>query len=286
MEGGALIDFGREAGTSGYDEGRHNYGIGVNSSDNTVNLPERAISLFETVIHPDRSVKVSYNLRGILGTLPVMEYTGASAQVNSLYHNYMEKTQGIYTDNMYIGDKNQYLAFYTDNNGDKHLKISAKDMVFGYDEDTGEEITWEQKIEEATQGADAIQVILTSTIGEQIVNGTGQGAVYARVFIGDTEDDLLKTIVFNTTAPTVGNYYYHLDSTNKTCILKKKVNGVWVNAPSEDQPKYTYTWTFRNEQGQSIKYNNQDSISGKAIYIDGDIVNNKIVLICDVSDNN
>ena len=284
LEGGALIDFGREAGTSGYDEGRHNYGIGVNSSDNTVNLPERAISLFETVIHPNEKIKVSYDYRGILGTLPVMEYTGANPKVNPLYHNYMEKTQGIYTDNMYIGDKNQYLAFYTDNNGDKHLKISARDMVFGYDEETGEEITWEQKIDEATQGADAAQVVLTSTIGEQLVDGVGQGAVYARLYIGKHEDDLLKTFVFTTTPPDSGSYYYHLNSTNKTCILKKKVNGTWVNAPSEDQPKYNYVWTFRDESGQPTTYNGYSSITGKAIYMDGDIVNNKIVLQCDVSD--
>ena len=284
LEGGALIDFGRETGTSGYDEGRHNYGVGINSSDNTVNLPERAISLFETVIHPDEKVKVSYDYRGILGTLPVMEYTGANPKVNPLYHNYMEKTQGIYTDNMYIGDKNQYLAFYTDNNGDKHLKISARDMVFGYDEETGEEITWEQKIDEATQGSDAAQVVLTSTIGEQLVDGVGQGAVYARLYIGKQEDDLLKTFVFTTTPPDSGSYYYHLNATNKTCTLKKKVNGTWVDAPSEDQPKYNYVWTFRDESGQPTTYNGHSSITGKAIYMDGDIVNNKIVLQCDVSD--
>ena len=284
LEGGALIDFGRETGTSGYDEGRHNYGVGINSSDNTVNLPERAISLFETVIHPDEKVKVSYDYRGILGTLPVMEYTGANPKVNPLYHNYMEKTQGIYTDNMYIGDKNQYLAFYTDNNGDKHLKISARDMVFGYDEETGEEITWEQKIDEATQGSDAAQVVLTSTIGEQLVDGVGQGAVYARLYIGKQEDDPLKTFVFTTTPPDSGSYYYHLNATNKTCTLKKKVNGIWVDAPSGDQPKYNYVWTFRDESGQPITYNGYSSITGKAIYMDGDIVNNKIVLQCDVSD--
>ena len=46
LEGGALIDLGNENKTS-------NYGIGVNSSDNTVNLPAKAISLFETVINND-----------------------------------------------------------------------------------------------------------------------------------------------------------------------------------------------------------------------------------------
>ena len=35
----------------------------------------------------------------------------------------MKNTQGIYTDNMYIGDKDQYIAFYTDALGNKHLDI-------------------------------------------------------------------------------------------------------------------------------------------------------------------
>ena len=61
--GGSLIDMGNQAGTS-------NYGIGINSSDGFINLPPRAISLFETVIHPNQDPKVSYRYRGILGTLP------------------------------------------------------------------------------------------------------------------------------------------------------------------------------------------------------------------------
>ena len=280
LEGGALVDMGNKANGDG-KVGTSNYGIGVNSSDNTVNLPRRAISLFETVIDETKNPKVTYNYRGILGTLPTLPATEVS---DTIYNNQMAGTQGIYTDNMYIGDKNQYLAFYTDNNGNKHLKISAKEMVFGYDEDTGEEITWEDKINDATQGSDAAQVVLTSTIGDQLVDGVGQGAVYARLYMGKKEEDSLKTFVFTATPPDSGSYYYHLDAINKTCTLKKKVNGVWIDAPSEDQPKYNYVWTFRDESGQPIQYNGHDSITGKAIYIDGDIVNNKIVLQCDVND--
>ena len=119
LEGGALVDMGREDGSS-------NYGIGVNSSDNTVNLPRRAISLFETVIDPSKSPKVSYKYKGILGTLPALQYTGIDAQVSPLYHYYLEGTQGIYTDNMYLGDNKQYIAFYKDGNGDTQLRLVAK----------------------------------------------------------------------------------------------------------------------------------------------------------------
>ena len=154
--GGALVDMGNSNGTS-------NYGIGINSSDNTVNLPARAISLFETIVDDTKELKVAYNYRGILGTLPIM-----SSGVKSSIYNYMQGTQGIYTDNMYIGDENQYIAFYTDNNNDKHLKISARDLVFEYDPETGEETTWEDKIEEAAAGAGGMTLVLSSTIGEQL----------------------------------------------------------------------------------------------------------------------
>ena len=147
--GGALIDMGREDGTS-------NYGVGVNSSDNTVNLPARAISLFETVVDKNQSIKVSYNYRGILGTLPNLN----ADKVSSYYSSYLAGTQGIYTDNMYIGDKDQYIAFYTDS-GDidsttqkpkKKLRIKAKEIIYGISD--GQEITWEDKIDsiETTPG--------------------------------------------------------------------------------------------------------------------------------------
>ena len=159
--GGSLIDMGNQAGTS-------NYGIGINSSDGFINLPPRAISLFETVIHPNQDPKVSYKYRGILGTLPDERVNNLN--VRSSIYPYMRNTQGIYTDNMYIGDGNQYIAFYEDNEGDKHLKISAKELVFEYDPNTGEEITWEDKINDVSQGADAIQVDIDSTAGILFVN--------------------------------------------------------------------------------------------------------------------
>ena len=281
LEGGALIDMGRAATDDDYDSGVHNYGIGVNSSDNTVNLPARAITLFETRVNPNESIKVTYDYKGVLGTLPIL----SSEKVkDSLYNTYMAGTQGIYTDNMYIGDNKQYIAFYKDNLGYKHLKINAKEMIYGYDEDTGEEITWQQKIDE-NKGADATQLVITSTIGEYIINSVGQGAIHARIFVGGQEDDPIKTTIFSTTPPPGGDYYYHLDSTNKTCVLKKKVNDSWINAPSSDLPKYTYTWTFRDKNGQPTTYNGRSSVTGKAIYIDGDMIDNKIIVECNVTDS-
>ena len=278
LEGAALMSFGRD--TVDEHGSLNNYGIAINSSDDFLALPPRAISLFETTIHPERSIKVSYNFRGILGTLPPMK----EGVKQSVYRN-MENTQGIYTDNMYIGDENQYLAFYEDEQGDKHLKISAREMIFSYDPETGEETTWEEKIDEATQGTDATVVTLTSTIGDVITDDVEQGAIYATVFTGGKEVDPLKTTVFDVEPPTTGNYYYHLDPTSKTCVLKKKIDNQWVTAPSEDDPIYTYTWTFRDKNGQPWNYNGVSSVSGKAIYFNANMVDDKIVVLCDVSDN-
>ena len=129
LAGGSLLDFGSHAQKDGEDApGEHNYGIGINSSDNYVSLPPRAISLFETTIHPEETTKVTYNMRGILGTLPA-ESTMTGKVDSTIYRN-MAGTQGIYTDNMYIGDLNQYLTFYTDKQGNKQLKIRANQIMF------------------------------------------------------------------------------------------------------------------------------------------------------------
>lgn len=99
--GGALVDMGNTNKTS-------NYGIGINSSDNNVALPARAISLFETEIYPDEDIKVGYKFRGILGTLPNL----GSDYMSPAMSRFMAGTQGIYTNNMYIGDNKKYVAFY------------------------------------------------------------------------------------------------------------------------------------------------------------------------------
>ena len=280
LEGAALMSFGRD--TVDEHGSLNNYGIAINSSDDFLALPPRAISLFETTIHPEKSIKVSYNFRGILGTLPKLPKGSVK---ENIYNQLMAGQQGIYTDNMYIGDENQYLAFYEDGEGNKHLKISAKEMIFEYDPETGKETTWQDKIDEATQGADATAVTLTSTIGDVITDDVEQGAIYATVFTGGEEVDPLKTTVFDVEPPATGNYYYHLDPTSKTCVLKKKVGNQWVTAPSEDDPIYTYTWTFRDKNGQPWNYNGVSSVSGKAIYFNANMVDDKIVVLCDVSDN-
>ena len=190
LVGGSVIDMGRYATKTVEQDGEtylipipgdNNYGIGINSSDGFINLPPRAISLFETVIHPYQTPKVSYRFRGILGTLP--QASQANIQVNSSIYPYMENTQGIYTDNMYIGDQKQYVAFYEDEQGQKHLKISAKEIVYDFSEDTGQEITWEDHIEEQIP----IRVEIDSSAGNLFVRQDIQSTLTCHVFKGQEE---------------------------------------------------------------------------------------------------
>ena len=172
--GGALIDMGDKANGDG-KVGSSNYGIGVNSSDNTVNLPRRAISLFETVVDETKEPKVSYKYRGILGTLPILQYTGANPQVSEYYHNYLEGTQGIYTDNMYLGDHDQYITFYEDNNGKKQLRIKANQIMFEIADPEPGQDPWQDISEfdpEGTPGPagqDAIRVAIESNVGNEFI---------------------------------------------------------------------------------------------------------------------
>ena len=124
-----------------YEGGVHNYGIGINSSDNTVNLPARAISLFETAINEQSEPKVTYKYKAILGTLPTLSVYDVD---RSIYTQYMEGSQGVYTNNLYIGDADQYIAFYEDSSSNKHLKIKAQDIV--YEVSGGREVTYADKI--------------------------------------------------------------------------------------------------------------------------------------------
>ena len=166
LVGGALVDMGNAA--NGYGQtGTNNYGIGINSSDNTVNLPARAISLFETIIDKNATTKVSYDYKGILGTLPQLPVTDVEDRI---YNRYMAGTQGIYTDNMYLGDNGQYIAFYTDNNDNKQLTIKAHQIMFEVTDEEGHGTGEYKNVTEAKDGENAIDVRIDSNLGNFILS--------------------------------------------------------------------------------------------------------------------
>ena len=129
---------------------------------------------------------------------------------------------------------------------------------------------------------DPIQATAFCSLGEQIVNGQGVGAFY--VIVTDTgtgqELDALKSDRFLTAAPSnpaTGDFYYHLNSTQKTVVLKKYTGSAWADAGSTDLPKGTYTWTFRDSSGNATTFNGASSASGKVIYVDGTLITKKII---------
>lgn len=158
--GAGLISLGNTS-TASTTTTTDNYGIGINSSDSAVTLPPRAISLFESAVNPSGNPKVTYNYRGVLGTLP-----SGLVGSGSIYDSYLKGTQGIFTDNMYIGDADKYVAFYTDN-GTKKLRISGADVVFAAnsDENIGHFIYNASTIGSTNPGANVVETIAAAPSG-------------------------------------------------------------------------------------------------------------------------
>ena len=228
--GGSLVDMGnQEEDPVTHKIGTNNYGIGVNSSDNTVNLPPRAISLFETTIDNTHDFKVSYEYQAILGTLPFNNSLG------SLYSNYLQNTQGIYTNNMYIGDNNAYLAFYTDtdDNDQKKLRISGADIIFTYTVD-GEEKTGDINSvigDIEVEGGEGITIIIASSAGTIFNSETIQTTLTATVYQNGSEVSDISTLGYlnwyiespnliyigtNDTTVDISKTYYEYNSIDKT----------------------------------------------------------------------
>ena len=197
LVGGALISFANYPTHSNTLPAlKANYGIGINSSDSAVNLPDRAISLFETEIYPDEEIKVGYNFRGILGKLPALPATS----VNTNIYDNMKGTQGIYTDNMYLGDLQQYLAFYTDKDtGEKKLKISAAEISFEIPDEHGQGSGHYQNVADieaegvpGPPGEDARTIRIESNIGNNFVFGNRTAILTCYVYKGT--EDITSTI--------------------------------------------------------------------------------------------
>ena len=125
---------------------------------------------------------------------------------------------------------------------------------------------------------DPIQITVFSSIGEQIINGQGTGALYVKVARNDEEVDPIKSERFLTAAPataTEGDYYYHVTPSTKTVVLKKYNGSSWINAPSSDLPTGTYNWTYRDRDGNIVTPTGL-ATTGKVVYIDASLVSKKI----------
>lgn len=135
---------------------------------------------------------------------------------------------------------------------------------------------------EVTDRTDPITCAAYSTIGDQIVNGVGIGCIYARVEQNGVEVDLLKSDVFEKTAPTgaaKGDYFYKIDEATKSVTLMKYNGVTWEAATGDDLPTCEYRWYRRDSLGKP-KDSAKPYSTNKVIYVDKDIVDGKTTFGC------
>lgn len=136
---------------------------------------------------------------------------------------------------------------------------------------------------------DPIQVSVHSTIGTQIKNGQGFGAMYVRVTRDGQEIDgiPLNIEAVTATSDADSNATYCIVCTKPTsttstddtvaargnAVLYKKTGSSWAPATIT----CTYTWTYRGPDDNVLDSSKRKpATTGKCIYIDGSLINSKI----------
>lgn len=134
--------------------------------------------------------------------------------------------------------------------------------------------------------SDPIQVSVHSTVGTQIVNGQGAGALYARVTRnGDEIDYVPMDIKAGSTLPanpSNGDYYVLLagSGTSGTATLKEYNGSSWQTVTQT----CTYTWSYRDKDNNPVT-TGIPATSGQFVYIDKTLINKKITADVEVTVN-
>jgi hypothetical protein len=147
---------------------------------------------------------------------------------------------------------------------------------------------------------DPLQITVHSTIGTQIKNGQGFGALFVKV---RQDNDIIDEIpldieaVTNTSDVSAGATYCILcvkptDTTGKantvactgSATLYKKTGNSWGVAPARE---CTYTWTYHDVDGEPIAtgVTRHPALSGQCVYIDASLINSKITADVTVTKN-
>lgn len=147
---------------------------------------------------------------------------------------------------------------------------------------------------------DPLQITVHSTIGTQIKNGQGFGALFVKV---RQDNDIIDEIpldieaVTNTSDVSAGATYCILcvkptDTTGKantvactgSATLYKKTENGWGVAPARE---CTYTWTYHDVDGEPIAtgVTRHPALSGQCVYIDASLINSKITADVTVTKN-
>lgn len=130
--------------------------------------------------------------------------------------------------------------------------------------------------------SDPIEVKCFSTLGEQIINGSGIGAIYALMYRNGEEIDTIKTTSFGVdypSNPSAGMFFYKINTANKTVSLMKYNGSSWISPASGELPTAQYSWYRRDSAGKELD-TSKPYATGKVIYLDNSIINKKINFTC------
>lgn len=123
----------------------------------------------------------------------------------------------------------------------------------------------------------------TFAVPESFKNNQGFGVVYTRVYQNGQEVDPIKTTTFSDVAPSSpesGDFYYHLNKSNKSCILKKYNGSSWVNATETDT--FTYNYYRIDKNGNSLDTTVWKT--SRVFYVEPSMIDGRMQFICEVTD--
>ena len=121
-----------------------------------------------------------------------------------------------------------------------------------------------------------------STVTE-FKNSQGYGAIYTRLYQNGVEVDHLKSITFSTSPPSGaenGDYYYHLNTSNKTCTLKQYNGSVWENAT--ENYIYTYQYYRIDKNGNSLDTTPWKTT--RTFLVDPSMIDGRMQFVCEVTE--
>lgn len=135
---------------------------------------------------------------------------------------------------------------------------------------------------------DPLQATIVCSLGQQIINSQGRGAVYTRLMQNNEVVDAMPSELFlyqDEDVPANVNSYYKIippaDADTPGRVQYRVRNGsIWSNGTHTSQ--YNYTYTFRDIQGMPSP--DLGAITDRVFYIDADIVKKKLIVDVEVTE--
>lgn len=115
--------------------------------------------------------------------------------------------------------------------------------------------------------------------GFTVKNNLGGVVPYVIVRTNQKEVDELMGIISETApaSPKSGSFWYQIDHSAKTVILKKYSGTAWATAT--EKQSLTYTWYAQDKDGNAVTFGK----TGKVIYLSAADIDSIMTLQCDVS---